>query len=626
MPMSLRFLPSLTLCAALLGGPLAAAGEPEAEPGSIHDLPYGNALYHYFQDLPLTAITRLLAAKERGRLERQGKDPDLLLGNLYYGYGLIPDAVDLFNRLLDDDSPQSLRNRVWFNLARVEYEQGNHAAAASLLQRIEGELPEPREAQKDYLLTRLLLLSRDLDGAKEALKRIPDDAIWRNYAEYNLGIALIAEGKPDAGHSWLLSAADRSAADRQPEFQALSDAARLAAGLASLRDGKWGQAVDDLRLVHLDGPLSNTALLATAWAWHNQGNPLQATGMMQSIIDKNQKDAATREAYIALGQVQEQAGNLKRSAWYYDRAARYLQDALDDIDRVIAGVEQGDLIQTLLDQGQIRTRGRDALNRPPPVEASPYLIEAMADDAFQLQVRNLQQLIDIRDRLLDWAQKIPTFDLMLNERQRAFDQRRPMVEQSTDLDRLESLHQQRQRFADEVERIGREQDARALANEDEADYLEQLDEIRELLEQLRGEQDLDEAEDKYRLMNGLLLWDLETAFPRRYWALQRELQLLDRSLAEADQAAESLRGASARHQLDLNDLSQRIDGQDEVIAARLADTRRLIGEQQKAINDLVIEQLRQLRRHTQQLRLSARYSVARLYDKLTEQQKPGGVE
>jgi hypothetical protein len=58
----------------------------------------------------------------------------------------------------------------------------------------------------------------------------------------------------------------------------------------------------------------------------------------------------------------------------------------------------------------------------------------------------------------------------------------------------------------------------------------------------------------------------------------------------------------------------------------LADTRRLIGEQQKAINDLIIEQLRQLRRHTQQLRLSARYSVARLYDKLTEQQKPGGVE
>ncbi len=624
MVMLSRILTSLSLGAALLGSPAAMAAE--TEPGSIRDLPYGNALYHYFLDRPLTAITRLLAAKERNRLQRQGSDPDLLLGNLYYGYGLIPDAVDLFNALLDDNSPQDLRNRVWFNLARVEYDQGNYAEAADLLQRLQGELPERREAQKDYLLTRLLLRARNLDGARDSLKRIPDDSIWRDYAEYNLGIALVAEGKPDAGRSWLLSAADRSAASVEPERQALGDAARLAAGLAALRDGQWGQAVDDLRLVHVDGPLSNTALLASAWAWHNQGNPLQATGMMQAVIDKGQKDPATRESYIAMGQVQEQSGNLKLSAWYYDRAARYLQDALDEIDRVIAEVEQGELIQTLLDQGQIRTRGRDSLERPPPSQASPYLIEAMADDAFQRQVRNLQQLIDIRDQLLDWRQKIPTFELMLEERQRAFDARKPLVEQSTDLARLQDLHEQRRRFADEVERIGREQDASALANEDEADYLEQLDEIRELMAELRGSQDLGEAENKYRLMNGLLIWDLETAFPPRYWALQRELQLLDRALAEADRAAESLRGASARHQLDLTDLSQRIDGQDAVIAARLADTQRLIDEQQKAINDLVIEQLRQLRRHTQQLRLSARYSVARLYDKLTEQQKPGGVE
>ncbi len=617
---------SLSLAALLAGVPLWAAGDTQPQEGQIRELAYGNALYHYFQDRPLTAITRLLAARDRGRLERQKGDADLLLGNLYYGYGLIPDAVALFNALLDDDSPQSLRNRVWFNLARVEYDQGNYHQAADLLQRLDGELPAVREAQKNYLLTRLLLRADRIEDATHALKRIPTDSIWRDYAEYNLGITQIAQGRADNGRSWLLSVAERNGATEQAERQALGDAARLAAGLSALRNSLWGQAIDDLRLVRIDGPLSNTALLASAWAWHHQGNPLQATGMMQAIIDKGQKDPATREAHIALGQVQEQSGNLKLSAWYYDRAAQYLQQSLDDIDRVITGVEEGNLIQTLLDQGQIHTRGRDALKQAPPSEASPYLIEAMASDEFQRQVRNLQQLIDIRDRLLDWQQTIPTFELMLDERQRAFDARKPRVEQSTDLQRLEALHQQRQDFADEVERIGREQDARALANEDETDFLEQLDEIRELIEQLRGSQDLGEAEEKYRLMHGLLLWDLETDFPRRYWALQRELELLDRALNEADQAAESLRGASARHQLDLNDLSERIDGQDAVIAARLADTQRLIDAQQQAINELIIEALRQLRRHTQQLRLSARYSVARLYDKLTEDQKPGGVK
>ena len=626
MIMSRRLLPSLSLTVALLCAPLSHAGTVDGEAGDVRDLPYGNALYHYFQDRPLAAITRLLAARERNRLQRTGKDADLLLGNLYYGYGLIPDAVELFNGLLDDESPSSLRNRVWFNLARVEYEQGNYKPAAELLQRIDDELPESRQAQKDYLLMRLYLLAGDSEAARSTLKRIPTDSIWRSYGEYNLGISLTADGKADAGREWLISAADRSLSDPGPEGQALSDAARLATGLASLRDGKWSQVIDDLRQVHIDGPLSNTALLATGWAWHLQGNPLQAIGIWQTLIDKQQKDAATREAHVAMGQVQEQAGNLKLAAWYYDRAARYLQEALDDLDRVIAEVEQGELIRSLLEQGQIITRGRDALRQPPPGDISPYLIETMAGDEFQREVRNLQQLIDIRNQMEQWQRKVPTYELMLVERQRAFDERKPVVEQSTDLERLESLHRQRQDFADEVERIGREQDARALANEDEADYLEQLDEIRELIEQLRGEQDLGEAENKYRLMNGLLIWDLETTFPRRYWALNRELQLLDRALDEANRSAESLRGASARHQLDLNDLSQRIDGQGEAIAGLLASCQRLIEEQQQAINHQAIEQLRQLRRHTQQLRLSARYSVARLYDKLAGDKASGGSE
>ena len=624
--MTHRLLPSLSLCAALLCAPLVLAGTVMGEAGEVRDLPYGNALYYYFQDRPLAAITRLLAARDRQQLQRTGEDADLLLGNLYYGYGLIPDAVELFTSLLDKDTPASLRNRVWFNLARVEYQQGNYRPAAELLQRIAGEFPESRLAQKDYLLLRLYLLGGDSEAARAALQRIPQDSVWRSYGEYNLGIVLVAEGQADAGHAWLISAAERGLSVSGAEGQSLGDAARLAAGLASLRAGQWGQAVDDLRQVRIDGPLSNTALLATGWAWHRQGNPTRAIGIWQALIDKQQKDAATREAHVAMGQAMEQTGKLKLAAWYYDRAARYLQQALDELDRVIAEVEQGELIHSLLEQGQILTRGRDALRQPPPGDVSPYLIEAMAGDEFQRELRNLQQLIDIREQMEQWRQKVPVYQLMLVERQRAFDARKPMVEKSTDLDRLQDLHRQRQQFADEVERIGREQDARALANEDEADYLEQLDEIRELLEQLRGKPDLDEAENKYRLMNGLLIWDLETAFPRRYWALERELQLLDRALDEADRAAESLRGASARHQLELDDLSRRIGGQDEIIARLLANSQRLIAEQQQAINQQAIEQLRRLRRHTQQLRLSARYSVARLYDKLAGDKAPGGVE
>ncbi len=618
-------LPSLCITA-LLWAAGARAADNATPVSSVRDLPYGNALYHYFQNRSLSAITRLLAARERGQLKRQGKDPELLLGNLYYTYGLIPDAVDLFNELLGDDSSNDLRNRVWFNLARVEYDQGRYREALTLLQRLEGKLPKAREIQKNYLLLRLQLLTGALHAARQTLRLIPKDSIWRSYAEYNLGVALIAHGRQENGHRWLLEAANHAASSPDRESQTLSDAARLAAGLTFLRERKWGQAINDLRLVHINGPYSNTAMLATAWSWHNLGNPLQATGLMQAIIKKQQKDPATREAYVALGQIQEQSSNLKLSAHFYEQATRYLQQAAEDIEQTIVHVKSGGLTSTLINEGQIRTHGRDSLQQPPSDEASSHLIGVMASHDFQRQVRYLQQLLDIQALLEKWQHKIPTFQLMLQQRQAAFDARKPRVARNTDLKRIRKLRQQRQQLADEVTRIGEEQDALALASPEEAGFLEQLDKIHELIAQLRDSHDLTEAEEKYRLMKGLLLWDLETTFPRRYWALQRELQLLDHSLKETERAAGSLLGASQRHQSDLADLSRRIEGQDAAIEQQLEETRRLIDEQKKAINDLVVQQLQQLLHHTQQLRLSALYSVARIYDKLTENGKSGGAK
>ena len=104
------------LClACLCSSSLSAA---QLDQHRVENLAYGRALYAFFQDQELIAITRLMVAAERPRSGNQINEANLLLADLYYGYGLYQDSQEMFARLLTSVVSDSIQDRVWFNLAR----------------------------------------------------------------------------------------------------------------------------------------------------------------------------------------------------------------------------------------------------------------------------------------------------------------------------------------------------------------------------------------------------------------------------------------------------------------------------------------------------------------------------
>jgi len=251
--------------------------------------------------------------------------------------------------------------------------------------------------------------------------------------------------------------------------------------------------------------------------------------------------------------------------------------------------------------------------------ATRYLHHMFASKPFQQALINYQELLEIQHSLNQWEIDLPALQLMLNERRNSFESKRPLVEQTTDFNRLDEMKQQRNSLAEEVNRIKDSEDVLALANEDEVNYLEQLDDVKSLLNKLQDQRDLSEENEKYRLLSGLLYWDISTDFPRRYWQVLHQLQLLDRALKKAETSAASLQQASSINVVKLNDFDQRISGQDSDIQRLVITTSRLIDEQQQLINNLAIQVIQQRKQHLLQLRLNARYSLTRLYDEITQQ-------
>ena len=77
-----------------------------------------------FKEDYFTALTRLLAAQQRGELEHHGAEAELMLGGLYLSYGQHRLAGEIFERVLQQSVEPALHDRAWFFLAKIWQQRG----------------------------------------------------------------------------------------------------------------------------------------------------------------------------------------------------------------------------------------------------------------------------------------------------------------------------------------------------------------------------------------------------------------------------------------------------------------------------------------------------------------------
>ncbi|UCH39061.1 MAG: hypothetical protein JSU67_12950, partial [Gammaproteobacteria bacterium] len=112
-----------------------------------------------------------------------------------------------------------------------------------------------------------------------------------------------------------------------------------------------------------------------------------------------------------------------------------------------------------------------------------------------------------------------------------------------------------------------------------------------------------------------------TDYPVRRWKAKKQLIHLDRALAESNYRVDSLRRITQRTELNFEFFRQRIEGQTDRIRNLRSQVGELLKKQEQHINQLAIEEIQRQQKHIVQLRLNARYELAKLYDKLAAEQE-----
>ena len=584
----------------------------------IRDLHYGDALFYFYQDEEFEALTRLLAYEHWNRMPHHADEAQLLEGGLYLSLGMHNEAGERFARLLTNDVPTGVRNRGWFYLAQVWYARGYLEKADAALRKVNGRMSPELEAQKELLFGNVLMHEGRYDEAIRLLSlwREPEGGrrIWSGYARFNLGVALVRNGRLADADPFLTAVGSMIAPT--PELLALKDRANLALGFAYLQANQPARARTALARVRLNGPYSNKALLGTGWAEAALGDYQRALTPWMELRNRDLLDAAVQESYLAIPYAFAKLNANAQSAEYYESAVNSFDAESGRIDEAITRIRNGDMLQRVLTSEQGARYGWFwQLKNLPDAPESRYLYAVLAGHDFQEGLKNYRDLVYLNGTLGRWDESMVAFEDMIETRERAYTERLPRADALLASGAVQKLQQRNTTLATELRSIETGGDMSALGTAAER---EQWARIKRVEAALAGAPETPEYADlraRLALVKGVLQFSLDDAFKARVWQEHRALKDLNLALHEAQ--SRWIRVERDRRNVPTNTgefaarvtaLKQRID----TLQARLAGTEH---KQSEFLASLAAHELEQQKDRLSTYQVQARFALATMYDR-----------
>ncbi len=605
------FLASLCACVVLAASAYGSARRGESQ--EVKDPHFGEVLFYFYQQQYFSAITNLLTAQQFQRVSHHRDEAELLLGGMYLSYGLHVEAGKIFQRLIDAGAPAEIRDRAWLYLAKIRYQRGYGAEAEDAISRIHGALPGELEEERQLLHAQLLMDRQDYRQAAEILARMHGQSVWAQYGRYNLGVALIKAGDSDAGTALLEELGSRPAAG--DELKSLKDKANVALGYAFLRDGAHARALARLEQVRLDGLLSNKALLGVGWAQSAQNQHEKSLAPWTELQKRNVIDSAVQESLLAVPYALGRLGAYQQSLQHYEDAISIYTTEMARIDSSIAAIRSGKMVDGILQHDLVNEMGWFwSMQDLPEAPESRYLIYLMASHDFQEALKNYRDLRFLKRNLDSWSNNIGIYGDMLATRQLAYARKLPKVLQDERSKNFAELPRQRDRYAEELTRIENDNDVMALANEKEQQLLTRLDKVEEHLKRLAGHEDVSEARDKYRLLRGRVSWDVSSDYKPRLWQAKKDLEELDRNLAQTRTRRETLMRAQTEAPRSFENYGARIAQLRGRIAQLQSQVQALSSAHGRHLEELAVAELVAQQERLATYLTQARFAVAQMYD------------
>ncbi len=639
-----RRLPTYLLALLLLvAAPLAVIAAPAGvkelasttAPRELRDLYFGEALYCAFQGDWFDAVARLdtelgqfhgLDQPELDSLFYHAGQAEFAVGDFELAYRMHQRAGRAITAVIEGNVEEPVRNEAIFRLARIFFQKDQPENALQALERIQGKVPARIQDDLEFLRAQILMANGRFAEAARTLEKLQDSRSLEGFVTYNLGIALLRDGKQPEGRQLL----DRTGqvVSTSPATLAIKDKSNLVLGYKLLEEGAPAGAQQVLDRVRLEGPFSNRALLGSGWAAASQEGYERALVPWSILVEREITDPAVQEGLLALPYAYGKLNRYGRAALLYGSALEAFGQEVDKLTASIKSIREGHFLRALVrEELKQDSNWVIKLRSLPETPETYYLLELMASHDFQESLKNYLDLEELRRKLAVWQVDLDAFEEIIELRRAYYQPLLPEIDR--DFRRLDAQMRLRLEQRDRIE-----QRLQAMLTAPRPDYLATAQEriFKERLSQL--EQGLAaaggtvprEIAGRIRRLRGVLDWNIHTDYDRRLTEAHKNLRDLNQVVVRLNRQYTSfVRTRQAA--------TQSYEGYDEVIRRQ----RLLILKARERVEELMIRQGRMLevmaeseltrrRERLEEFEIKARFALADSYDRAARAQGQMKVE
>ena len=600
-----------------------------AAPKELKDLYFGEALYYAFQGDWFDAIARLdteliqhygLDEPERDTLYYHINQAEFAVGDFELAYRMHQRAGRAITAVIEGNVEDQVRNEAIFRLARIYFQKDQPGNALYAVERISGAVPPKIRDDLAFLRAQILMANGRFAEAARILSDLQNAKSLEGFTTYNLGIALLKDGKEPEGRQYL----DRTGRINSNDALtlAIKDKSNLVLGSKLLKEKNFDTAKQVLDRVRLKGSFSNRALLGSGWSDAFQGRFERAVVPWSTLVTREVTDASVQEAMLAVPFAYSKLNVYSKAALMYGSALEKFGAELDKLGASIKRIREGNFLRALV-RAELK---QDAnwvvkLRELPQTPETYYLLQLMASHDFQESLKNYLDLEELRKKLGVWEGDIDAFDEIIEQRRAYYQPLLPAIDQ--EFRRLDSRMRLRLEQRDRIE-----QRLKNMLVVPRRDYLATskeriISEQIALLEKrlaVGGTAVSSGIEARIKRLRGVLHWNIYTDYDRRFTDAHKHLRDLNH---EVDQLKRQYTAFVRTRQA----VTQRYEGYDDVIRHH----RFLIQKAQEKVKELMARQghmletmaVNELTRRLERLReyqIKARFAMADSYDRATRAQ------
>ncbi|MBJ6801587.1 tetratricopeptide repeat protein [Geomonas propionica] len=616
------------MCAsvALAAGTPGEKGADSRPAGGLKDVYFGEALYHAYQGEWFEAVARLdTELGQHRRVDEPALDAlyphlnqaEFDVGDFELGYRMHLRAGRAIRAVIEGKVDEPQRNAASYRLARLYFQKDQPREALQAVERIHGKVPERIRDDVEFLRAQVLMANGRFEDASRVLKDLQGAKSLEGFAGYNLGIALMQQGKEQDGRQYLDRAGQLASA--APSSQAIRDKSNLVLGYKLLDENNGTGAKLVLDRVRLTGPFSNRALLGSGWADANQGQFERALVPWSILAQREVTDPAVQEALLAMPFAYGKLKVYGKAALLYGQALESFGKEIDKLGASITSVQDGKFLKALArEELKQDSDWVVKLRSLPDAPETYYLLDLMASHDFQESLKNYLDLNELSAKLVAWEGDLNAFEEMIKQRRNYYQPLLPEIDEA--FKQLDSQIRLRQEQCDRIEKR-----LHAMLTAPRPDHLATAQEriaLEEIsrLEHAAGGALPDDVKERLARLRGAISWNIATQYHQRLTDTYEDLDHLNRETDRLKRQYDSfMRTRQAA--------TQSYEGYDEAIASertRIASAREkvtaLLPRQGKILEAMAVDEMTKRRARLEQFQVTARFAIADSYDRANKAQ------